>query len=106
MHIFIRKRNSWGLTRAPQPIVDELKKKLHDNIADAPMEGRINVIENESEDTRPLFIRNHELNRKVLDELRPMHEEWAGVDLVGEIAYGLRGAFYSLLDSYETLSFV
>jgi hypothetical protein len=82
--------NGWGLTRAPQPIVDELKKKLHDNIADAPMEGRINVIENESEDTRPLFIRNYELNRKVLDELRPMHEEWAGVDLVGEIAYGLR----------------
>lgn len=94
MHNLLRNKNSWGLTRAPQELVDELKKKLHDNLADAPMEGRINVIENESDETRPLFIRNYELNNKVLEELKPMHEEWAGVDLVGEIAYGLRGAFY------------
>jgi len=81
----------WGLTRAPQELVDALKKKLHDNIDTAPKERKVNVIESETEESRPLFIENHELNKRVLDELKPMHEEWAGVDLVGEIAYGLRG---------------
>ena len=54
------------------------------------MEVRINVIEGADENSRPLFIKNTELNQRVLEELKPMHEEWAGVDLVGEIAYGLR----------------
>jgi hypothetical protein len=87
---FGRVQISWGLTRAPDHIVQELKKKLHDNLETAPMEGKVNVIENESDETRPLFIRNDEMNARLLQELKPMHEEWAGVDLEGEIAYGLR----------------
>ena len=39
---------------------------------------------------RPLFIKNDELNAKILKELKPMHEEWSGVELEGAIAYGLR----------------
>ena len=42
------------------------------------------------EDSRPLFIPNKPLNRKVLDTLKPMHEEWSGVPLKGALAYGLR----------------
>ena len=30
------------------------------------------------------------LNQEVLQELQPLHEEWAGVDLIPSIAYGLR----------------
>lgn len=82
--------NGWGLTRAPDHIVQELKQKLHDNLDTAPQEKRVDVIESQSEASTPLFIENRELNAKVLRELKPMHEEWAGVDLVGEIAYGLR----------------
>ncbi len=54
------------------------------------METKVNVIENETDESRPLFIENDELNEKVLQQLKPMHEKWAGVPLVGEIAYGLR----------------
>lgn len=56
---------------------------------DAPLEKTVDVIEGE-ESARPKFIENYQLNAKVLQELLPMHEEWAGVELVGEIAYGLR----------------
>jgi hypothetical protein len=80
---------SWGLTRAPEHLVKELQQKIRDNIDDAPMEREINVIETEM-GARPLFIKNTELNRRVLDELKPMHEEWAGIELEGAIAYGLR----------------
>jgi hypothetical protein len=81
--------NGWGLTRAPEALVEELKKKLHDNIATAPHEKDVEVIENEIH-APPLFIENEELNKKVLDTLKPMHEEWAGIELTGSIAYGLR----------------
>lgn len=82
--------NGWGLARAPDDLVQELKQKLHDNLATAPKEKKVNVIESETEENRPLFIQNYELNAKVLRDLKPMHEEWAGVELVGAIAYGLR----------------
>mmetsp|Transcript_30016 Transcript_30016/g.34877 ORF Transcript_30016/g.34877 Transcript_30016/m.34877 type:complete len:350 (+) Transcript_30016:77-1126(+) len=81
--------NGWGLTRAPEDLQRELKKKLHDNLATAPLETHVDVIEG-GEAARPLFIENAELNQRTLDELKPMHEKWAGVDLIGEIAYGLR----------------
>jgi hypothetical protein len=38
---------------------------------------------------RPYFV-DTRLNRKMLHELKPFHEEWAGVELVPSIAYGLR----------------
>lgn len=69
--------------------MEELQKKIRDNVDTAPMEYKINVIETEM-GARPLFIRNDELNAKVMRELQPMHEEWAGVELQGAIAYGLR----------------
>jgi hypothetical protein len=40
-------------------------------------------------DERPYFV-NTGLNRKVLNELKPFHEEWSGVELKPSIAYGLR----------------
>lgn len=82
--------NGWGLTRAPEDLMVELRKKLHDNLATAPLENRVDVIEGGDETSRPLFISNKPLNDKVLRELKPMHEKWAGVELEGAIAYGLR----------------
>jgi hypothetical protein len=82
--------NGWGLTKAPQDLVDALANRLHGNIDTAPLEMDVDVIEGSDESSKPLFISNYELNARVLEELKPMHEEWAGVDLVGEIAYGLR----------------
>ena len=66
-----------------------MKAKLHAGLPTAPYEKDVDVIEGE-DNSRPLFIDNDELNAKVLDELRPYHEQWAGIALEGAIAYGLR----------------
>lgn len=38
----------------------------------------------------PLFIEQHKLNDIILEVLRPMHEKWAGLSLIEQVAYGLR----------------
>lgn len=88
--------HGWGLTRAPQDIVDKLKASLHNGLPTAKEEedkvGRT-VIEGSANATnwqRPLFIPQVALNDEVLQRLKPMHEAWAGIPLVGEVAYGLR----------------
>jgi hypothetical protein len=84
--------NGWGLARAPADLVHELQQKIRDNLHNATYENKVDVIEGlrRVQEEAPLFIPNHELNERVLRELKPLHEEWSGVPLVGEIAYGLR----------------
>jgi len=79
--------NGWGLTRAPAHLVEELKTSLHNGLPNARREKRIDPIETEE---LPYFIDQNDLNKKVLRELKPMHEEWSGVPLFGAMAYGLR----------------
>jgi len=81
--------HGWGLARAPAALMEELMASLHEGLPTAEDETFINVIEGEGEE-RPLFIRQPRLNRKVLNELKPLHEEWSGVSLTGAVAYGLR----------------
>ena len=38
----------------------------------------------------PNFIGTHDVNNAVMDELRPLHEEWAGVKLRNGQSYGIR----------------
>jgi hypothetical protein len=84
--------NGWGLTRAPKDLVEKLKASLYDNFDSARAEYVIPVIHgNEREGWEsPLFIDQESLNSRILKGLKSMHEEWAGVPLIGEIAYGLR----------------
>ena len=86
--------NGWGLTRAPKEIVDLLWKSLHDNMANAIVEHdptlAIEGAKVKQNYERPLFIEQSELNAMVLENLKPMHEKWAGIPLKGQIAYGLR----------------
>jgi hypothetical protein len=79
--------NGWGLARAPAEIVEELKDSLRNGMADAKEEHYLNVIDTAE---RPLWIKQDSLNQKVLETLKPMHEEWSGVPLEGSLAYGLR----------------
>lgn len=84
----------------------ELKESLYNGLPTARTETFINVIEGEG-DERPLFIDQPELNRKVLRDLKPLHEEWSGVELEGSIAYGLRvyrnnSALYMHVDKLRT----
>jgi hypothetical protein len=77
--------NGWGLTRAPKDLVEELKASLYDNFDLArPESARLGWGKTQ------LYIEQTHLNRRVLEELKSVHEEWAGVPLIGEIAYGLR----------------
>ena len=83
--------SGWGLTKAPQFLVDELKEKLHEGLAARPrLERDVDVIEGATMDSKPLFIHIGGLTTKTLRVLKPMHEAWSGVPLVGSIAYGLR----------------
>lgn len=90
----------WGLTKAPKSLVDALHENLMNGIEhmeDLPVEdeNRDSEDDYDSEDTEyplepPLFVSNEHLNQRALEELLHIHEAWSGVQLEGEIAYGLR----------------
>ena len=83
--------SGWGLTRAPEFLIEELRDSLHKGLAAGPPpEHDVDVIEGDNPESRPLFINQHSLNRKTLEVLKPMHEAWSGQKLVGATAYGLR----------------
>jgi len=78
----------WGITRAPEDIVRELKDKLYAGLkTDMREEHRINVIETEKNNW---FIPLGGLTDKILRALQPMHEKWSGIKLQPATAYGLR----------------
>jgi hypothetical protein len=79
----------WGVTRAPQAVIDKLKKRLNDGMKNDKydFEHETDVIETES---RPLFFRDQVMNREIVEEMLPLHEAWSGVELVPNNAYGLR----------------
>jgi len=81
--------SGWGLTRAPQGLVDELRQALKDGLAsNPPMEDELGELIEGGE--RPLLIEAHELVDKTLIELKPFHEAWSGIPLIEQNAYGLR----------------
>jgi len=77
----------WGLSRAPEDLLKILKETLHEGLKDAKLENFVEVI---SSPNRPYFINARHLTARILDELKPMHEEWSGVSLLPSVAYGLR----------------
>lgn len=81
----------WGLTRAPQGLVDELKASLENGLANfdnLPIETE--MISSIDTPNRPLFIHQTELNARSLQVIQPIVEAWSGTKLIGSMAYGLR----------------
>mmetsp|Transcript_3562 Transcript_3562/g.6508 ORF Transcript_3562/g.6508 Transcript_3562/m.6508 type:complete len:360 (-) Transcript_3562:264-1343(-) len=78
--------NGWGLTRAPESLMEDLRAGIRDGLPNARTEHEVDVITGD----RPLFIDNWPLAKRVLHELLPMHEAWVGMDLVPHKAYGFR----------------
>jgi len=79
----------WGVTRAPQAVIDKLKKRLHDGMEarNKNVESAIKCVET---DSLPFFLPDDDMNAEIVRELLPLHEAWSGVDLVPNNAYGLR----------------
>mmetsp|Transcript_29623 Transcript_29623/g.60485 ORF Transcript_29623/g.60485 Transcript_29623/m.60485 type:complete len:397 (-) Transcript_29623:155-1345(-) len=78
--------NGWGLARAPEDLAEELRKAIRDGMKNRRSEHSVDVI-----DGPPAwFIDRPDLTKRTLEELLPMHEQWAGIELVGNNAYGLR----------------
>jgi len=80
--------NGWGLTKAPKPIIEALRKSLNEGLENEPKyETKTLAIETEN---LPFFIDQYDLNFRIMHEMLPLHEAWAGVELVPNNAYGLR----------------
>ena len=79
--------NGWGLTHVNEDLLRDLQQGIRDGLPDAVPEKKIQVIE---ADEPPLFIYRKDLTDRVLKELHPLHEAWAGLELVPHQAYGFR----------------
>lgn len=83
----------WALTKAPPDLVeallDDLKRGLESEDT-MPEEVFDHPVTDEYPLKMPLMIPNGELNRRAMRELKPIHEAWAGVELIANNAYGLR----------------
>lgn len=79
----------FGMTRAPEPLMQDLRDAIRDGLAQgkAGIEGTVEVIDAPE---NPLFIDRPDLTARVLRELHPYAEAWAGVELIPFTAYGLR----------------
>ena len=94
----------FGLARAPEPLMKALRKGIREGVATAREEGTIDVIGGPH---RPWFVDRPDLTKRVLDELQPYPEAWAGRELVPFRAYGFRlyrneSTLYMHVDKPET----
>eukprot|EP01083_Nonionella_stella_P250910 866296_1 len=82
----------WAVTRAPQAIIDKLKKRLHHGLAEENSKRREKAIAcvETTDKYRPYFFDDYTMNKEILHEMLPLHEAWAGVELVPNNSYGLR----------------
>eukprot|EP00545_Synedropsis_sp_CCMP1620_P011887 CAMPEP_0119004644 /NCGR_PEP_ID=MMETSP1176-20130426/1268_1 /TAXON_ID=265551 /ORGANISM="Synedropsis recta cf, Strain CCMP1620" /LENGTH=348 /DNA_ID=CAMNT_0006956379 /DNA_START=24 /DNA_END=1070 /DNA_ORIENTATION=- len=78
----------WGLARAPEDLVGTLRATVREayDAGDYRNEHHVDVIDG----LQPIFIDRPALTARVLKELHPMHEAWAGVPLTPAMAYGYR----------------
>ena len=77
----------WGLTQAPDLLTMDIRQAIYEGLPNARSEGRIDVIAGPEE---PLFIDRPDLNKRALEELKPILEAWSGVELEIAQAYGFR----------------
>ena len=83
--------SGFHVTTAPNHIVDLLKKSITKNLENATTEELYAHVDGNSPQWEsPLLLYQEHLSRYILEELRPLLEEWAGIKLIGEIAYGPR----------------
>lgn len=96
----------WGVTRAPPELVETLRSAVRE-----AYEAGDYILERESAAIdgidRPIFIDRPDLTQRVVTELRPHHEAWAGIPLEPFNAYGFRlyqnqSKLYMHIDNLQT----
>jgi hypothetical protein len=82
----------WALTRGPHDLVDMLYQGLMRGINSphTPVEEYERQVLDEYPAEPPLMVSMAGMHHKILEELKPIHEAWSGVKLVGNNAYGMR----------------
>jgi len=92
-------RLGFGVAEAPAWVNAKLQASLDRYLVHKQVRGEEENRATEADDreilaivgaNRPLFVDQEDLSRETLLALQPMHEAWAGVKLVPEMAYGLR----------------
>ncbi len=77
--------------RLPEEVYELMRETLERNAPRFVPEQEIHYIK--TDDTRAassLYYEEHAVNQRVLEALRPMHEAWSGMELVGTACYGIR----------------
>ena len=73
----------WGLTKAPQGLVDELKTSLHRGLAREHLHVETEMASSIQTPNRPFFIHQNDLNNKALQAMKPLAEAWSSTKLIG-----------------------
>ena len=77
--------------KAPKHLFEKLNASYYDNLGKMRQEHfSHNPNSGIPKELLPNFISQGRLNNEVMHELKPMHEEWAGVDLNYGQSYGVR----------------
>ena len=80
-------KHGFGLARAPEDLMQALREGIEDGLEKGPrLEEHYDAIAG----LRPWFIDRPDLMTRVLKELQHYPEEWAGMELTPETAYGFR----------------
>lgn len=80
-----------GFQKVPIPtdVYAELRHAYETRQREMRIDEPVNIIAF-VEGKRPTLLPNDKLNNDIMARLRPLHEQWANVDLVPSVAFGLR----------------
>jgi len=82
--------NQFDVVKAPKDIHDKLFTRFHKMLPTAQLESSAQELSGVIGENHALFFPQEELNYEVLHALKPMFEEWAGVELEPTSVYGVR----------------
>lgn len=78
------------LAQLPEDLWRDLKESYHRGLREHPDRRETSMTGIQDPDLKPIFVRQHRLNQRVMEEMKPRMEEWAGVPLTMGQAYGVR----------------
>lgn len=82
--------NQYDVVKVPKEIHDKLFKHFHEMLPTATLESSSQELSGVIGENHALFFPQEELNYQMLHALKPMFEEWSGVELEPTSVYGVR----------------